>query len=61
MALSDVYISVPVPERLAERLREKAALECSSVAACARRLIALGITREMPDRTDHARVLAGGR
>jgi hypothetical protein len=61
MALSDYRLSVPMPEFLADRLRLKAELECSSVAAVARRLIALGITREAPERTTDARELAGVR
>lgn len=60
MALSDVYVSVPMPERLAVRLRSMAERECSSVAACARRLIALGIAREVAERESDTRELAAG-
>ena len=46
MALSDVYVSVPMPKDLAQRLRDMADRNYSSVAATARRLIAAGMARE---------------
>lgn len=48
MALSEVYVSVPMPDDLAGRLRQVADRDYSTVAATARRLIALGVARELP-------------
>jgi hypothetical protein len=64
MALSEVYLSVPMPEALAKRLRLKADHECNSMAATARRLIALGIAREVPahvETKDESVELAGAK
>jgi hypothetical protein len=46
MALSEVYVSVPMPRDLAQRLRQVADRDSSNPAATARRLIALGLARE---------------
>lgn len=47
LTLSDVPLSLTVPEPLAERLRQLADRDCSSVAATMRRLIAVGVVREL--------------
>ncbi len=45
--LSEVPVATTVPEPLARQLRQLSDLECSSLAATARRLIALGVKTEL--------------
>lgn len=45
--LCEAYVSVPMPESLAARLRSVADRDYSSVAATARRLLAVGVAREL--------------
>ena len=45
--LSDVRVPLTVPEQLATKLRRLSELECSTIAATTRRLIARGVDREL--------------
>jgi hypothetical protein len=47
MALSEVYVSVPMPSDLAGQLRVIADRDYSSLAATARRMIARGVVQEL--------------
>jgi len=46
-ALSEVSVSTTVPEQLAAKLRRLSDLECSTIAATTRRLIARSVDREL--------------
>jgi hypothetical protein len=46
-ALSEVSVSTTVPEQLAAKLRKLSDLECATIAATTRRLIAKTVDREL--------------
>lgn len=45
--LSEISISTTVPEPLAKKLRQLSQLECSTIAATTRRILAVSIDREL--------------
>ena len=55
--MSESFVSVPIPEYLKDSLRTLAARDCSTLAATARRLLALGVARE--GIAAHGRLSAG--
>ena len=46
-AISEVSVSTTVPEQLAAKLRKLSDLECSTIAATTRRILAVSIDREL--------------
>ncbi len=54
-SLSEVSLSLTVPEALAEQLRTIASRDCSSLAGVARRFIAQGVRREIAADDQSAR------
>jgi hypothetical protein len=57
-ALSEVAVSTTVPEPLAKKLRRLSELECSTIAATTRRLIARSVDSELAAFTG---IAGGGR
>ena len=52
--VADVEVKTTVPRTLADRFDQLVAIECSTVAATARRLIALGVERELAQHEANA-------
>ena len=48
--LSEIRLPVTVPVALMARVRALADRDCATIASTARRLIALGVAREVPER-----------